>query len=235
MAPNLPQPLTPDELDRLADLLGALPDAMNLEMLDGFFAALVSGPELIMPNEYLPFVWGSDEPPFSDAGHARELMTLLTRHWNTIAGELAKALGEDRVYWPLLIEDDEGHTPGNDWARGFVEGMDLREGSWDALLDDDEQAGFVVPMLALNYEHDPDPELRPDPIDAAQRRELLADMAAGLVMAYRYFEPLRRGAAAGSGPRPATVKRETPKVGRNDPCPCGSGRKFKHCCGRATA
>ncbi len=30
-----------------------------------------------------------------------------------------------------------------------------------------------------------------------------------------------------------TVRRETPKVGRNDPCPCGSGRKYKKCCGAA--
>lgn len=29
-----------------------------------------------------------------------------------------------------------------------------------------------------------------------------------------------------------TVRRESPKVGRNDPCPCGSGKKYKHCCGR---
>ena len=29
-----------------------------------------------------------------------------------------------------------------------------------------------------------------------------------------------------------TVRREAPKVGRNDPCPCGSGKKYKHCCGR---
>ncbi|MFV0350213.1 MAG: YchJ family protein [Halodesulfovibrio sp.] len=28
-----------------------------------------------------------------------------------------------------------------------------------------------------------------------------------------------------------TVRRETPKVGRNEPCPCGSGKKFKKCCG----
>jgi preprotein translocase subunit SecA len=28
-----------------------------------------------------------------------------------------------------------------------------------------------------------------------------------------------------------TIRRETPKVGRNEPCPCGSGKKFKHCCG----
>jgi preprotein translocase subunit SecA len=30
----------------------------------------------------------------------------------------------------------------------------------------------------------------------------------------------------------APVRRDTPKVGRNDPCPCGSGKKFKNCCGR---
>ena len=30
-----------------------------------------------------------------------------------------------------------------------------------------------------------------------------------------------------------TFRRETPKVGRNDPCPCGSGKKFKKCCGKA--
>ena len=29
-----------------------------------------------------------------------------------------------------------------------------------------------------------------------------------------------------------TVRRDVPKVGRNDPCPCGSGKKYKHCCGR---
>ena len=35
-----------------------------------------------------------------------------------------------------------------------------------------------------------------------------------------------------TGATPATVKREGKKVGRNDPCPCGSGKKYKHCCGR---
>jgi SEC-C motif-containing protein len=30
-----------------------------------------------------------------------------------------------------------------------------------------------------------------------------------------------------------TMRRETPKIGRNDPCPCGSGKKFKKCCGAA--
>ncbi|MGB9742468.1 MAG: preprotein translocase subunit SecA [candidate division WOR-3 bacterium] len=43
------------------------------------------------------------------------------------------------------------------------------------------------------------------------------------------------GTTAGQQPAPAVapVRRETPKVGRNDPCPCGSGKKYKYCCGRA--
>ncbi len=32
--------------------------------------------------------------------------------------------------------------------------------------------------------------------------------------------------------KPKPVRRETPKVGRNEPCPCGSGKKYKKCCGR---
>jgi preprotein translocase subunit SecA len=39
---------------------------------------------------------------------------------------------------------------------------------------------------------------------------------------------LSHGGNGGSSP----VKRKSPKVGRNDPCPCGSGKKYKHCCGR---
>ncbi|MBN1347578.1 MAG: SEC-C domain-containing protein [Phycisphaerae bacterium] len=36
----------------------------------------------------------------------------------------------------------------------------------------------------------------------------------------------------GEASRPQTIRREQPKVGRNDPCPCGSGKKFKKCCGK---
>ena len=36
----------------------------------------------------------------------------------------------------------------------------------------------------------------------------------------------------GVTPKPATQRNEGPKVGRNDPCPCGSGKKFKKCCGK---
>ncbi|MDP7302983.1 MAG: SEC-C metal-binding domain-containing protein, partial [Pirellulaceae bacterium] len=47
-------------------------------------------------------------------------------------------------------------------------------------------------------------------------------------------ERVQRVAAAAGGPStPAeTIVRQQKKVGRNSPCPCGSGRKYKKCCGR---
>jgi uncharacterized protein len=54
-------------------------------------------------------------------------------------------------------------------------------------------------------------------------------MAAGFARAYRHFAAQRR-AGARAARRHTMYGRSTPKVGRNDPCPCGSGRKFKHCC-----
>jgi preprotein translocase subunit SecA len=40
------------------------------------------------------------------------------------------------------------------------------------------------------------------------------------------------GGEQGQGGLPAQIHRATPKVGRNDPCPCGSGKKYKNCHGR---
>jgi preprotein translocase subunit SecA len=76
------------------------------------------------------------------------------------------------------------------------------------------------------------PQLQPQPSEMQeQHREV------------NVYERAAQPAAAGSGPAPAEapapeeaparpVRREAPKVGRNDPCPCGSGKKYKQCCGR---
>jgi uncharacterized protein len=120
-------PLTNAELDRLGDFLkGCKGDrAMNLEELDGFFAALIAGPETVMPSEYYPEVFGgemSQTCEFGSIDEANEILGLMMRHWNTIARTLFK--GE--VYLPLLLEDADGRARGNDWAHGFMRGMGMR-------------------------------------------------------------------------------------------------------------
>jgi yecA family protein len=55
------EPLTEAEFDRLTEFLKGCAGgkAMNVEELDGFFAALVAGPEVAMPSQYLPEVFGA--------------------------------------------------------------------------------------------------------------------------------------------------------------------------------
>ena len=61
--------------------------------------------------------------------------------------------------------------------------------------------------------------------------EIEHHMAAGLLQAYRYFREHRQ---VSPGAHASESRRSTPKVGRNEPCPCGSRKKYKKCCGSAT-
>jgi uncharacterized protein len=229
-----PEPLTDAELDRLSAMLARFANdrAMNLEELDGFLAALVCGPDLVLPSEYLPEICGIDlrvEGATVDPSELQDFLSLLLRHWNVIAATLHS--GE--VYLPFLLLDETGVSRANDWAKGFVRGMQIRAADWSLLLDDEDHGGSLVPIFALAHEQDPDPSLRsyPEPISAEQREKLIAGAAAGVMHIYDYFEASRLLESEPTR-NETTFRRESPKIGRNEPCPCGSGKKFKRCCGK---
>jgi uncharacterized protein len=108
-------------------------------------------------------------------------------------------------------------------ARGFMRGMQIRHDGWAQLVNDDEHGGCLIPMMMLYHEHDEDPEMRPQPIDPEKREDIIAHMAAGLLGAYRYFSGQRESDLS---VHTTEARRNASKVGRNDPCPCGSGKKY---------
>jgi uncharacterized protein len=229
---SLERALTEAELDRLAEFLRKSKggQAMNIEEVDGLFAALIAGPEVVPPSEYLPEVFGgdmSDTCEFAGLDEANDILGLILRHWNGIAATLHKG----DVHLPILLEDDNGVCQGSDWSRGFMRGVDMRRAAWAELFTDEEQCGWMLPVLMLYHEHDEDPELRPGPIGPEKRGEIIVQMAAGIVRAYRYFRPHRQRVASAYAFEP---QRSPGKIGRNDQCPCGSGKKYKRCCGGAT-
>jgi uncharacterized protein len=229
------RPLADPEYGRLAGALDRFhgEGAMNLEQLDGFFAALICGPDAVPPSEYLPEIWGGDmanEEAFSSQ-QLKDFLDLVLRHWSTIADTLQSG----DVHLPLLLEDEHGIAHANDWAQGFLRGMALRREDWADLLDDEDEGGWIVPIFALAHEHDPDPAMRPypEPMSAERREQLIAGAAAAVTGIYRYFE-LRRRVLAEIRSEHATSRRDAPKLRRNDPCSCGSGKKYKNCCGKPT-
>ncbi|MGC2111569.1 MAG: SEC-C metal-binding domain-containing protein [Candidatus Korobacteraceae bacterium] len=91
---------------------------------------------------------------------------------------------------------------------------------------------LLIPILVLFYENDPDPELRPyrGPVSGELREQLIVGLSLSTMEIYKHFQPhRRRDAEHGSRGR-----RSSSRVGRNQMCPCGSGKKYKRCCGNET-
>ena len=242
-AMSTPPPYLDDaQIERLAELLEqrAVPfKGFNLEALDGFLSALVVSPSTVPAGEWQPLVWGGKPPRWDSPEEAAEVERLLMGHWNMCAARVRH--GEDELpdhlaplMWlpedPELSGEDALHEDeldvGHDWALGFFEGVALREAEWDRWLDENDWMEEIFDHLdrlasgeAINGD---DPTAAPTPVGYRERLAvvlslpgMLADLHHHRIDALTPRTPIRRE----DGP------------GRNDPCPCGSGRKHKKCCG----
>ena len=184
-------PLTDSDYQRLSAILQRFTrlQCMNLEKLDGFFTALLSGPEAIRPTECLPLILGEafdDEQAFRSEKELEKFVSLLMGHWL----DIAHTLQQDEEFQPWLDADDHGVVNGNDWAEGFVEGMQLQQDDWNLLFDDAEHAPALEAIMALAFERHPDPEMRPL-IDSTQREQWLAAISPAVQEIYRFFAEIR--------------------------------------------
>lgn len=231
------------KLETLGELLDQLSDdgAMDLEELDGFFAALHCCPQLVPTAEYLPEVLGTGEFAeqdefFKTPEAAKLLFGLLMEHWNAVGD----AFRNDDVYIPLLLEDENGKADGSSWAIGFMRGVELREELWDEIFTDESKFIWSFPILSLadhgfdddEEDNPPDPDaiLQKIPLTDEDREKLILAVAGAVTDIYRYFAPHRLRYASLALPESRPGQRP-PKLGRNDPCYCGSGKKYKKCCG----
>ena len=225
------------DLDRLATRLSAnkKPNALSLEGVDGLFCALIASPTMIGPSGYLPVILGGEpqnSAVFADSTDANDTFSLLMRYWNGIVTDFS----EETVHLPYIEEPGTDHIPGREWARGFMRGTRLAPAGWKRLFSDDSEG---LPVTIALVAGEVDPQWPKEPLTREKSDELLQWMFAGAARAYRYFAADRREFAA-SAPAdssfddyPETYVRPEPKVGRNEPCPCGSGKKYKKCCGAA--
>ena len=201
-----------------------------MEALDGFLTALVVCPDLIMPSEYLPIILTGrtedDDLVFESVEEARRFHDVLARHWN----EISRAFHDGEIPVLRIAHKGDEFVGGGAWANGFLTGTLLRHGMWKDIANDEERGGPFIPIWALAYEHDVDPSMRPyeHPISPELREKLIVGVVAGLRQLYVMFREDRK---ARDTENPFSHSSRF-KAGRNDPCPCGSGKKFKACCGQ---
>ena len=241
------------ELARLDDLLAnAHPDdSMMLEEYDGFCAALACSPTPISADEILPVVLGATPGqalqtlPEAERG---ELLELLGRHRRAVA----RRMHEGESWNAVIGTDQNGRALGDAWAIGFLRALELHPDDW-TLLDEDEVCEEAIELIlrfameahvdqetdddapsgesadrahANDTDSDADQEASYEPIADDEREELIDLMLEGVSEIFARLAPAREQAL-----KPATIRRDAPRTGRNDPCHCGSGRKYKHCHG----
>jgi len=144
--------MTDDELDLLDTFL--LSDyvhssAMTLSELDGFLTGLLVGPELILPNEWMPIVWGEEPPNFENAEQAEAISALLMARFNQINFGLNQT---PPAIEPLIMEDRNGDLLGEIWAEGFVTAIEIRAKSWMPIFDTDHAAAVSLIMALADPE-----------------------------------------------------------------------------------
>jgi uncharacterized protein len=220
-----PFPAGPVDLEALDQFLmsDASPeDCMQLSDLDGFLTGIAIGPELVMPSEWLPAIWGGDEPVFESMEQAQTVIGTIMGRYNEILRELDT---DPEGYEPVFWEGPDGEVIAADWAEGFVDAIRLRPEAWRPLLEDREALILLMPILALCGDAEGGSPLELDPEEDADLLAQAPDLIPACVVGMHGFWKERRGQPkAGSG------RAKSAKVGRNDPCPCGSGRKYKRCC-----
>jgi uncharacterized protein len=245
----IPADLSDAEFAELDELLAQTPEplqALDSVMLDGYLCGVIVQPVLLESTAWLPHVFdmegeGRPLPDDVDAAWlARTTALIVRRH-----AALNRAMAEDGWFDPLVLEFDEDHPreplPEGEpdpldglsevsralmpWVAGFQHAAlcfpDLSEMPDDA----------VMAALARLYRHLPaETDEEREVVATLDREHPLKDLDEGmedLVVTIADLYDL----TSEQRYRVETVRRAAPKVGRNDPCPCGSGKKFKQCHG----
>jgi uncharacterized protein len=231
--------LTDTDINEIDMLLGAVPapyETVDAVILDGYLAGVLVQPVVLQPEDWLPPIFGTEGMPeggitgWTEAQH-NKLISLITRRKD----EIQRGILEEGWFDPIIpmIEDDDGKpVEGKDaleglgyWAAGFEWALanfpqleeaalpgvpDLLDSIWRHLPEQDETQQAMT--KALDEEH---------PL------KNLDEAIEALV--FDVVDLTQIGVAERL--KVETVVRDQPKVGRNDPCPCGSGRKYKQCHG----
>lgn len=218
------QILTFDEAarSRLMELLDAKSEAHNTMRCDevqGFMMALLSGPDALNPTNWLPEILG--EESLFDAKERTEIERLVM----AMASDMRMKLNEKILPDLWFYEDEAGNPDFYTWCNAYLYALDIVPTDWFEAVDQEEFEDLFYPIMALGgiYDDEENGEVILH-LNEKELTQLESDLPHVLLDIYWYWQAIIN--------KPQTVRREGEKVGRNDPCPCGSGKKYKACCGK---
>lgn len=195
----------------------------NSAYAHGFFSAIVAGP-MVMPTRWLErFIFATHESTEELKASAQRVMSV----YNEIADRLSQ---QRERFADGTLQVARRDTNGNalvEWQQGFLDAMDLNPDEWTTLLSSVPRRDILSPLATIHqFARD------------ASKREWLADrdlrenLGHSLgVMTIRLWEAYRKQPPVYVEFGQDADSALQPRASRNAPCPCGSGKKYKRCCG----
>jgi uncharacterized protein len=246
-----------DDFLKDVSLTSAKGQMRDITMLDGFITALATGPGRLLSTdtgaktEVIRWIRNTAPGDASPPDEDEAMMRLLVQHWDAIGDTVDYAPDS---YHPLIVAvpPDSGMLPGiNRWCAGYCHGMLFEGQAWWPVLQQHPEWFVTIREYGLQeraapYADDHElPSLSPASV-AALTGSIIASVRcineywadadeADLIGALHSIiaESIRetRSAPVPSGRSDNPPLRRSTKIGRNEPCYCGSGRKYKRCHG----
>ncbi len=207
--------------------------------LQGFLFAVASAPEVVPLSDWLPIIFGDQEVDYASRDEAQEILSqimVLYNTANTIGRDDASPLPVDGLFRDDILANFNDDAPIAQWSRGFLLGHKWLEKLWEEYVPEslDEEFGATMMTLSFFSSRQLAEAFLAEATAPARSLESLAEtMRRVFPDAVIQYAHLGRSIAtallehATEAPEPT----RTTKVARNAPCPCGSGKKYKRCCG----
>ncbi|AXF58655.1 UPF0149 family protein [Leclercia sp. J807] len=192
---------------------------MDVSELDGMLTAVLSGPVVVEPDRWLVAVWGGEKniPRWKNEREMNRFIDLCFKHMNDIAERLSDYPDQFEPMFGMNDVDGQTYTVVEEWCFGYMRGVALTD--WSSLP---ESLRADLDLIALHGSEENFERL--DSFSEEAFQQSIEGIRPAALRLYNYWianpqEPVTQQPVINGT-----------KVGRNDPCPCGSGKKFKNCC-----
>jgi uncharacterized protein len=204
---------------------------LAFDALDGFLTALSLLPHPPPPDRWNPLVLGTQlvtartEEREQAVAWMYRFGTHVTQRVRLNPAEYQSSVLPEFDFLPADDQETEEAAEirtSKSWSAGAAIALALDPSGVEDMMGDEARRNELAPFVLLGRDGSDDSRT----YSQSDRLRLMRAAAWGAHRLWKYYQPIReRG-----GLRPRTVRVE-PSPGRNDPCPCGSGRKFKLCHG----
>ena len=214
-------------------------DTLGYHELQGFLFTVASAPELIRPSEWQPIIFGDKDAEFASLEEAQEIIGQLMVLYNAINAAVMDSptlLPADCQLRDDVLANFDDDAPIAQWSRGFLLGHQWLEELWEEYLPEELAEELAATLMTLTFFSSralAEAFVAENTGEEQSLETAAATIHEALPRAVAQYAHMGRSIATVLAGRDADLQEpaQRTKVGRNAPCPCGSGKKYKRCCG----